>query len=240
MRQTLICLTTAATILSAAFVAVSTSRDAADELAIARGVVFHDANGNGRLDAGEKRLSDIRVSNGADIVKTSADGQYEIPVNDDSIVFVIKPTGWRTPISENQIPRFYYIHKPKGSPPLKFQGVAPTGDLPKSIDFALYPQAEPEQFKAILFGDPQPRNQQEIDYIAHDVIEELVGTDASFGVTLGDILFDDLSLFEAQARSIALLGIPWYNVVGNHDINYDAPNDSISDETFERHFGPAY
>ena len=77
-------------------------------------------------------------------------------------------------------------------------------------------------------------------YIAHDVIEELVGTDAAFGVTLGDILFDDLSLFESQARGIALLGIPWYNVIGNHDINNDAPNDKLSDETFERAFGPAY
>lgn len=240
MRQTLIFLVTAATISSAAFVAVSTSRDAAEELTPARGVVFHDSNGNGSLDAGEKGLADVRVSNGIDIVKTDSEGRYEIGVDDDSIIFVIKPSGWRTPISDNQIPRFYYIHKPDGSPPLKYQGVAPTGDLPESVDFAMYPQKEPEQFKAILFGDPQPRDQKEIDYIAHDVIEELVGTDASFGVTLGDILFDDLSLFEAQARSIALLGIPWYNVVGNHDINYDAPNDAISDETFENHFGPTY
>ena len=240
MRQTFACVLTAAIISVALLATVSISRDAADELTPARGVVFHDANGNGRLDAGEKGLADIRVSNGVEIVRTDAEGKYEIGVDDDTILFVIKPKGWRTPISENQIPQFYYIHKPKGSPPLKFLGVAPTGELPKSVDFALYPQDEPEQFKAILFGDPQPRNQEEIDYIAHDVIEELVGTDASFGVTLGDILFDDLSLFESQARSIALLGIPWYNVVGNHDINYDAPNDSISDETFERHFGPAY
>jgi hypothetical protein len=72
------------------------------------------------------------------------------------------------------------------------------------------------------------------------VIEELVGTDASFGVTLGDIMFDDLSLFPSLSRSIALLGIPWYNVIGNHDINTDASHDRFSDETFERAFGPAY
>ena len=38
----------------------------------------------------------------------------------------------------------------------------------------------------------------------------MIGTKASFGVTLGDIMFDDLSLFRPQARNIALLGIPWY------------------------------
>ncbi|MEO1999747.1 MAG: calcineurin-like phosphoesterase C-terminal domain-containing protein, partial [Planctomycetaceae bacterium] len=130
---------------------------------------------------------------------------------------------------------------PKGSPKtLKFAGVAPTGPLPKSIDFALTPQDEPDKFRAILFGDPQPRNQTEVDYIAHDVVEELVGTQAAFGVTLGDIVFDDLSLFESQAKTIALLGIPWYNVIGNHDINRDVKHDSLSDETFESVFGPSY
>lgn len=206
----------------------------------ARGIVFHDTNNNGKRDAGEPGLEGVRVSNGRDIVTTGKDGSYEFMIDDDSIVFVIKPRNWRTPLNENNLPQFYYIHKPAGSPELKYPGVDPTGPLPESIDFALYKQDEPDQFKAILFGDPQPRDQKEVDWIAHDVVEGLVGTDASFGVTLGDIVFDDLSLFEPQARSIALLGIPWYNIVGNHDINYDAPNDRISNSTFERHFGPAY
>ena len=208
---------------------------------MATGIVFHDTNSNRQFDRGEKPLAGIRVSNGHQITKTDRNGRYRLPVDDDTILFVIKPRGWRTPLSKNKTPEFYYIHKPKGSPQgLKYAGVSPTGPLPSSIDFALYPQKEPDQFRAIMFGDPQPRNQTEIDYIAHDVIEELVGTDASFGVTLGDILFDDLSLFESQARAIALLGIPWYNVIGNHDINLQATHDRYSDETFESHFGPSY
>ena len=54
-------------------------------------------------------------------------------------------------------------------------------------DFPLRPQKEPEKFRAILFGDTQPSTQKEVDYMAHDVVEELIGTDASFGVTLGDV-----------------------------------------------------
>lgn len=239
MKKLALASTTIALVGLLFFVAGTESQDS-DEPQKATGIVFHDANGNGKFDAGETTLSGIRVSNGSEIVKTAKDGSYTLNVSDDTILFVVKPRGWRTPLSENNTPEFYYIHKPKGSPPLKFAGVAPTGDLPESVDFPLYPQEEPDEFKALMFGDPQPRNQQEVDWIAHDVIEELVGTDASFGVTLGDIVFDDLGMFEPQARSIALLGIPWYNVIGNHDINLDAKNDRLSDETFERHFGPAY
>jgi hypothetical protein len=207
---------------------------------LAQGCVFHDQNGNRRRDSGETPLPGIRVSNGREIVRTDAEGRYRLPVDDDTILFVIKPAGWRTPISETMLPQFFYIHKPEGSPQLAYGGVPPTGPLPKSVDFPLYPQQEPERFQAILFGDPQPRDQKEVDYIAHDVVEELLGTKAAFGVTLGDIVFDDLTVFEPLNRTIALLGIPWYNVIGNHDINYDAAGDVHSDETFERIYGPAY
>ena len=231
-------------ILSLLVVATCVSAASADDTnspaQTARGVVYLDQNGNERRDANEPGLSGIRVSNGEQIVATNARGEYQLPVTDDTVLFVIKPRGYRTPITPQMLPRFYYNHKPQGSPTLKFPGVAPTGPLPKSVDFPLYRQEEPKQFKAVMFGDPQPRNQREVDYIGHDVVEELVGTDASFGVTLGDIVFDGLDLFESQAATIGLIGIPWYNVIGNHDINLDAKSDRTSDETFERNFGPAY
>ena len=207
---------------------------------VARGVVYLDENENQKLDTGDKPLSDVRVSNGREVVRTNAAGKYELTVGNDDIIFIVKPKGYRTPLSEDNLPQFYYIHKPAGSPDLKFKGVAPTGELPASVDFPLYEQQEPEQFRAILFGDPQPRDQKEVDYIAHDVVEELIGTDASFGVTLGDIVFDDLDIFVPLNKTVALIGIPWYNVIGNHDINFDANDDQQSDETFESIYGPAY
>lgn len=210
------------------------------EQSIAKGIVFHDANKNHKFDEGEKPVPKVKVSNGKEIVATGEDGRFEIPVGDDTIIFVIKPSGWRTPLTKEKLPQFYYIHKPNGSPKLEYEGVKPTGPLPESIEFPLYPQKEPDQFRAVMFGDPQPRDQKEVDYIAHDVVEELVGTDASFGVTLGDIMFDDLRLFRPLASAIALIGIPWYNVIGNHDINFDAKSDQHSDETFESVFGPSY
>lgn len=207
----------------------------------AEGYVFLDLNRNRKMDPGEKGIPGIRVSNRRDIVLTNQQGKWRLPVlGRDTIFFVIKPKNYMTPVDDKKIPRFYYIHKPDGSPKLRYPGVQPTGELPKQINFPLYPQKEPEKFQALFFGDTQPRDIREIEYIAHDVVEDLIGSKAAFGVTLGDIVFDDLSLFEPLARTIALIGIPWYNVLGNHDENYDAKDDSDSDETFESFFGPSY
>jgi len=207
---------------------------------VARGRVFEDKNNNQTFDAGEPGLAGVRVSNGVQIVKTDKEGRYTLSVSDDTILFVIKPRGYRSPLNDEMLPRFFYVHKPNGSPRMTFKGVEATGKLPDSVDFPLYAQEEPKQFHAIMFGDTQPRNQKEVDWIAHDVVEELAGTKASFGVTLGDIVFDDLSVMKPLNRTIALLGIPWYNVIGNHDINRDARSRHLANETFERIYGPSY
>ena len=102
----------------------------------AKGVVYHDANENRVRDADEKPLPGVRVSNGSQIVSTNEQGQYTLPVDDDTTLFVIKPRGWRTPVNADQLPLFYYTHKPGGSPDLKYGGVKPTGPLPESVDFA--------------------------------------------------------------------------------------------------------
>ncbi len=210
------------------------------DVLLAQGTVFHDLNQNGKIDPAEPLFAGVSVSNGEQIVKTDDRGRYELPINDDAIVFVIKPSGFRTALDQNNLPRFYYIYKPNGSPQLRYAGVKPTGPLPRSIDFPLYRQDEPETFRIILFGDPQPRNHVEVDYISQDVVSELIGDPSAFGVTLGDIAFDNLETFDSLNQSIALIGIPWYNVIGNHDLNLDATSRQHINETFERVYGPSY
>lgn len=207
---------------------------------MARGVVFVDCDGDGKFGSQDSVFQGVKVSNGEQIVRTDENGRYEISVDDDSVIFVIKPSGYRTSLDENNLPKFYYIHKPKGSPQFRFPGSKPTGSLPQSIDFPLYQQSEPESFKILLFGDPQPRNDVEVDYIAHDVVRDLIGDESAFGVTLGDIAFDNLDTFKTINQTIALIGIPWYNVIGNHDLNLDAKTRGEINETFEATYGPSY
>jgi hypothetical protein len=174
------------------------------------------------------------------VTRTDWRGRYRLPVGDDTIIFVVKPRGWSPPIDADGLPRFYYVHKPQGSPShLRFAGVAPTGPLPESIDFPLARSREPGSFRTVVFSDPQPYTLQEIDYLSRDVVAELVGVDAAFGLSLGDLVGDDLALFEPLNQAVGRIGIPWYNVHGNHDMNFRAHADEYADETFERVYGPA-
>src|ERR1700738_2810723 len=104
------------------------------------GIVYENRSGGVRRQAGDPGIAGVLVSNGREVDKTDADGRYTLPIEDESIVFVIKPTGYAVPVDEEMLPRFYYIHQPAGTPQslnLRFRGIAPTGPLPDSVDFPL-------------------------------------------------------------------------------------------------------
>ena len=206
----------------------------------ATGTVYADANGNGSRERNEAGIADVSVTNGVKVVQTDAEGRYRLPVQDDNIIAVIKPAGYAVPLNEDNLPQFYRIHKPAGSPELRYAGVAPTGELPEAIDFALEPTEENDEFTALIFGDPQPYTEEDMDWFARGVVSEVEGIEnIPFGLSLGDLVGDNLDLLNPYIEVVKRVGIPWYNLMGNHDMNYDATRDELSDETYESLFGPA-
>jgi C terminal of Calcineurin-like phosphoesterase/N terminal of Calcineurin-like phosphoesterase len=206
----------------------------AKAIATARGTVF-DADSSPR-----RGVPDVMVSNGLEVVKTDTDGRWSLPVGDGDSVFVIKPAGWALPVDPaTNLPRFAYVHAPDGSPDLgfRFAGVPPTGPLPPNIDFALHRKEEPARFDAVLFTDPQPESLNEVGYIRDDVVSIVDASGAAFGITHGDIMFDDLSYYPRYNRIVGTIGLPWFNCRGNHDMNLEAPDNTHAAETFKRVFG---
>ncbi len=205
------------------------------------GVVFHDVGHTGVYDPGtDIPLQGVAVSNGRDIVVTCEAGRYELEISDHTIIFVIKPSHWDVPADDHQIPRFYHIHSPNGAEGNNYAGLAPTSPLPASVDFPLYPADEPDQFEVIVFADTQPRNERELHYMVRDAVEELTGTNAAFGVTLGDLVFDDLDLFDPLNQFISTIGIPWRHIIGNHDLDFSAADNIAARGTYFRYYGPSY
>ncbi|MDQ6703828.1 MAG: Cna protein B-type domain containing protein, partial [Pseudomonadota bacterium] len=218
------------------------AREASQETV--KGVVFETRTGAGQRQADERGLAGVLVSNGREVVRTEPDGSYTLPIEDGMAVFVVKPTGYAVPLdATTRLPRFSFVHQPHGTPAgldLLYPGLPPTGPLPASVDFGLFKTEEPKRFDVVLFADPQPESHAEIDFIRDDVVNGLIGVEAAFGITAGDIMFDDLSLYGRYNRIIGQIGLPWWNIGGNHDLNFEAPDSRHSRETFKRVFGANY
>ena len=173
------------------------------------------------------------------MVRTNHLGEYEILLDEEDILFIIKPATHALPVGPDNRASFFYIHSPGGSQPLAGPGLTASGPLPERIDFPLLPHRPSDQFSMLVFADTQVRDTQQIDYLRRDIINELIGSDEFvFGVTLGDLVDDALYLFEPLAMEIGRIGLPWFNVVGNHDINLDGANYRRSHDSYSRSFGP--
>jgi len=207
------------------------------------GIVYNDKNKNGYHDRRERGVKGVAVSNGDTVVLTDRKGRYRIELNDGETLFISKPKDYSVPLDENNLPQFYFNYAPKGTPAdmnLRYLGLAPSGEIEGDLNFPLYKRKERNDYDVILISDPQTTNNEELRFLRDRVLNELVGREAAFGITTGDIMNDDLSLFPHYMGLIAQVGIPWFNVPGNHDMNYLAPDDSRCLDTFRRHFGPSY
>ncbi|MBN1108291.1 MAG: calcineurin-like phosphoesterase family protein [Bacteroidales bacterium] len=223
------------------FVAGSNSLLCGQGEKVVTGVVFHDRDADGLFDKSkDKALKDVAVSNGREIVITDRQGKYELPLKDNIAIFVIKPRNWMVPVDEKQIPGFYYLYSPGGATGTKYKGLEPTGSLPASVDFPLYPAEEPDKIDVLVFGDTQTRDEKEVFYTARDVLQELIGADYAFGVTLGDVAYDNLNIYEHLTTTLSSVGIPMWYVAGNHDNDYTGNNITEARGTWFRTFGPRY
>ena len=217
----------------------------------AQGSVYLDSNVNGMYDRSETGVGGVRVSNGCEVVLTESDGSYQIGLAPTEILFISKPAGYLLPLDENNIPNFFYRHYPEGTPSQiagtsvewLFPVIDSTGPLPERIDFALYNDSTSNtQFKAHGFADTQARYELSEDMLREELVNPLIGNpyDVKFGITVGDVAFDNLTIYDRHKRMMSLMDIPQWYLPGNHDINFESPNALFANETYKRHFGPTY
>lgn len=221
------------------------------------GTVFEDRNGNGRRDSGEPGIAGVKVSDGVTLAATDANGVYRLPPVDGRSLFVIKPAGYLSTRRSDGLPDLWANTRTAPGPALKFGGmpVQPVA----CRDFALR-KAKPspnrqQRLDVVVFADPQPKSQRDVEYYRRDIVEPLKhdtaidmghgfgrfyfdGIAGDMGISLGDITHDDLSLYPALTAATTSLGVPWLHVAGNHDLDFDATRDEDSLLTFRHHFGP--
>ena len=206
------------------------------------GYIFEDANSNGVKDKKEMGLPAIGVSNGRDIVETDKNGFYSIAVEDGQVLFMIKPAGYRAPQDGNNLFKSYYLHKDSTRKGIDAERYLSKEALAgkQMVNFPLRKDAEAADFRTLVMSDPQTYTMEDMDWLARGITQELYGVkNTAFALVLGDLVGDDLSLFPAYKKEMAKIGIPFHNVIGNHDMDKQATKDEHADETFEHEFGPA-
>lgn len=204
------------------------------------GVVFEDVDADGTRDPGEAGLPGVRVSDGRRLVATDAAGAYRLPVEPGRTIFVVKPAGFGFPVRGDGLPAFWRHMPPATDVALKHGGLRATDAGCRDFAIVRWPPGDRE-LRVLLFGDPQPKSLQDVDYYARDIVEPLLaggGPASDLGLSLGDIVNDDLSLYPAMKAVTARMRVPWLHVPGNHDLDFDAPRDEDSLQTFRREFGP--
>jgi len=115
-------------------------------------------------------------------------------------------------------------------------------------DFELTPlQQDDNSHKFIVWADPQVKNEEDVQQLltqsAPDV-QQLVqsfGPDALVhGITVGDIVWDEHHLFASYDKAVAAAGVPFFQALGNHDMDYNKGGDDASDDTFQKLYGPTH
>ncbi|HEY4583174.1 MAG TPA: calcineurin-like phosphoesterase family protein [Lysobacter sp.] len=195
------------------------------QAAACSGVVYEDRDRDGMRDAREPALSGIRVSDGVSIATTDRDGRYRLPANGERARFVIKPSGFDVLRATNGLPEFWRRSADS-----------------TCADFGLVRASKaPAELDVLVFADTQTKSMIDVDYYARDIVEPLRRAGAGradLGMTLGDIVDDDISLYPAVTAVTARLGVPWLHVPGNHDADANATSDDDALVSFHRHFGP--
>lgn len=206
------------------------------------GSVFEDRDGDGRRDRNEPGIAGVLVSDGERIVRTGHEGRWSLPLEGDHTVFVVKPAGFDFPTGANGLPEFWRHVQPAPGPALKYGGI-PAGPV-ACHDFPLRRAApRPGPLRVLVFADPQPKTARDVGYYQRDIVAPIVADfrglrPADLGLTLGDVVSDDLALYPAMNRITAMLRTPWLHVAGNHDLDFDAATDEDSLRSFRRTFGP--
>lgn len=146
----------------------------AQEFVSVKGLVYHDLNSNGKREKSEPGIAGVAVSNGSDVVLTDASGAYQLQIQaTDGQLFVIKPSAYNYPVNKNNLPQFFYLHKPNGAPKMKFETLHETGPLPESVDFGLLTGCDSEVFSVIVASDPQAYTEEQVSFYETDIVNEL-------------------------------------------------------------------
>ena len=196
------------------------------------GIVYIDANGNGRREPNERGVAGVAVSNQDTVVTTDASGAFRIPRGASGIVFVSTPDGYRS----------------RGA---FWRAI---GDTATSVSFPLTAAGRIREFSFVHASDTHisPASVDRTKRLGA-LVDSL---SPAFLIVTGDLVRDALrvgepeatSYYELFARETSAFHTPLWLVPGNHE-NFGIERDKSHVSTtnplygramYHKYFGPDY
>jgi hypothetical protein len=188
----------------------------------------------GKVVSKGKGIKGVVVSDGYNVVVTDKKGKFEFEPHAEAVsVFISTPAGYDF-IHNNGIARHYRLIK----------NIAPG----QTIEFELSSLNKTDhEHSFVIWADPQVKNAKDVEKMMTESVPDVqkwvkaAGAGALLhGITVGDIVWDELQLFADYDRAVGKMGIPFFQCLGNHDMDYNKGGDERSDDTFQQTYGPTY
>lgn len=187
----------------------------------------------GRVVSAGRAVPGARVTDGRTVVRVDEAGRFDFAsTTTQRFLSVCPPAGYELPMAPSGTMR---LHTPIGvanEVSHQFELVARRGDESRHA--------------VLILADNQTENMYEIGRLHNETVPDVLNTRQAlgeqpvFGVACGDIMYDDLALYPEYERAVSRMGVPFAQVVGNHDLDQKARTTESSTDTFARHFGPSH
>ena len=185
---------------------------------------------NGKVSSEGKALKNVVVTDGKSTTITNADGDYSLNVSPHSIfVYVSTPSGY-LPQDNLNVPTFYQ----------QLNGVhnaVHNFDLIKN-------EKDDSNHVFLVHADPQFFKEEQFN-LYEKVIDDCIETIATyksqdvFGIDCGDLTADRPHFYSPYINILNKTDVPFYRVLGNHDMENDGRTKEESVQQFGKYFGPS-
>lgn len=188
----------------------------------------------GKVHAGGKGIAGVAVTDGKTVVATDKNGMYQLKSHPEAeFVYISVPSGYEFPVNKGIAAYYAPITKKEGTVKNDF-----------SLDKL---KVDDTRHNFVVWADTQMISKKDCEQLKKESAPDLKALVQSYpantlfhGIGCGDLVWDKFDLFADYKEAIDMTGVPFFNVIGNHDMDIDSRTDDFSAQTFKQQFGPTY
>ena len=191
----------------------------------------------GQVSSAGNGIATVPVTDGTQIVITDKQGKYSMTSTSEvEYIYITLPDGFEVPMKD-KVPAF-------------FQKVPAKTSKKVRMDFELIRSKEDnKKHILVVWADPQVYFDEEMPQVhqASQDVKDLLATSypglPAYGIVCGDIIGDinkKPSYFSPMINAISETEIPFFYVIGNHDLDLNVRSNEYARSTYKSYFGPTY